>query len=115
MIRDPDLKLAFVHVPRTGGTSIRAALRKEWPSIVGAGSHSFTLLHQTAGVAQEQTHDWGQYFSFAVVRNPWDRMISMWSAATDGEMPLGEFLRFLRRPGPAHQFMQPQTVFVLGD
>lgn len=68
------LSIAFVHVPRTAGTSIGAWLMSQAPNI----PHWFD--HPT--LAQiKQSHD--VKFSFAVVRNPWERMVSMYHHITN--------------------------------
>ncbi|MCP4125820.1 MAG: sulfotransferase family protein [Gammaproteobacteria bacterium] len=61
-------RFIFVHVPKTGGTSIEAALGLTGPR------------HNTA--RQYRAHDpwlWGQYFTFGFVRNPWDRLVSFYT------------------------------------
>lgn len=55
----------FIHVPKTGGTSIRTAL--------GMGSMPY---HITARDMRQIHPDSCNKFSFAFVRNPWDRLVS---------------------------------------
>lgn len=72
---DHERKLIFVHVARTGGTSIESALvGNNWWKIEPATKH--------LSARQMRTHYgeeiWSGYKKFSVVRNPWDRVISMW-------------------------------------
>lgn len=64
-------KLIFIHIPRTGGTSIEAELGV---SISRDDKHKpASLIYQELG---EQR--WKEYFKFTFVRNPWDRMVSIY-------------------------------------
>ena len=56
----------FVHVPKSGGTSIGTWL----------GGTQF-IGHPTLETLKEHAEDRDQ-FTFAVVRNPWDRAVSGW-------------------------------------
>ena len=61
-------KFIFIHVPRTGGTSIEKLL-----DLSGA-------RHNTARQYRDHNPEaWLHYFSFAFVRNPWDRMLSFFT------------------------------------
>jgi len=58
----------FIHVPKTGGVSVRKAL--EPYSYIGVdGEHTPIKAAQFAPYV-------GKYFSFCFVRNPWDRFVS---------------------------------------
>jgi hypothetical protein len=66
-----ELKCIFVHVQKTGGSSIRHALQM---AQFDAHKHRFAAeLRALYGEAA-----WGQYYKFAFVRNPWDRLVSWW-------------------------------------
>lgn len=61
----------FVHVPKTGGTSIERALRESPEQVVGG--------HTTAlGFRKAFPREFAEYFTFALVRHPLDRFLSAW-------------------------------------
>jgi len=62
MVVNRENKFIFVHVFRTGGSSIEQAL---------GGSNT-----QKKHASLESIPDWQDYFSFGIVRNPWDRLVS---------------------------------------
>ncbi len=63
--------LIFIHIPRTGGTSIEAALGFQ----LGNDEKHLTAkdLQRRVGEAA-----WKNAFVFSFVRNPWDRIISLY-------------------------------------
>ncbi|MCA9055782.1 MAG: hypothetical protein KDA75_18225, partial [Planctomycetaceae bacterium] len=66
---DHQRKLLFIHIARTGGTSIEAALVGcDWWDI------DPETKHLSASQAKQIYGDeiWSTYTKFAVVRNPWD-------------------------------------------
>lgn len=66
-------KCIFIHVPRTGGSSIeKAIVGQNWWSIEKATKHLTALQAK-----QVYSECWDEYFKFAFVRNPWDRCISL--------------------------------------
>jgi len=66
LIINHDKKFIFIHVPKTGGCSIKAVLHGE---LERHGSH------RTIRNLHFNTDD---YFKFGFVRNPWDRMCSLY-------------------------------------
>lgn len=69
-------KLVFIHIPRTGGTSVEIALAgKDWWLIDADTKHLSASM--TKKILGEER--WAEYFKFSIVRNPWDRIISMYA------------------------------------
>ncbi len=67
----PHLKAIFVHVPKTGGTSIERTLRESPEQVVGG--------HTTAlGYRKKFPDEFAEFFTFAVVRHPATRFLSAW-------------------------------------
>ena len=56
----------FVHIPKTGGTSVYNALQ----------STKLHRSHERAVVLRSSYIDWNSHFSFTIIRNPWDRAVS---------------------------------------
>lgn len=73
---DHTRKLIFIHIARTGGTSIEKALTgKDWWVIEPRTKH--ISAKQARKIYGEDV--WRSYTKFSVVRNPWDRITSMWA------------------------------------
>lgn len=121
---DHTRKLIFIHIARTGGSSIEHALVKEdWFQIDPKTKHiSASQARQLYGEAA-----WNEYRKFAVVRNPWDRLVSMWAtkwwhqaAGIDPDCQFSTFIRHLK-PHPYerydslfyHQILDEELDFVL--
>ena len=74
----PDKKIIFIHIPRTGGTSVE----KYFNFKTSTDWKIKTAQHLT--LAEYDNHyDLDKYFKFTIVRNPWDRLVSwyLWSYA----------------------------------
>jgi len=65
-------KIIFVHAPRTSGTSIEK-------SILNGKLVPDSMKHLRASQFQKMFQkDWDKFYKFTIVRNPWDRVISMY-------------------------------------
>lgn len=73
-------KFVFIHIPKTGGTSLEWMLRDQ--GIVRQGEpnfHSIYFKHISAVQMQIMLgEEYGEYFKFAMIRNPWDWLVSMY-------------------------------------
>ncbi len=83
-------KLLFVHIQKTGGTSITKLIIEnfgDWQVIGRKHSRmSFTKLKRD------------ELFSFTFVRNPWDRMVSWYNMIINGSMRIPWHI-YVRREG----------------
>lgn len=76
MLVSKSVKFIFVHVQKTAGLSIEAVLRQQFPDVRtwhGRHGHAIDAI-QEAGLVR-----WREHYSFAFVRNPWDRFVSWYS------------------------------------
>jgi chondroitin 4-sulfotransferase 11 len=67
-------KLVFIHIQKTGGSTVSRLLKENIPDIRGVGAR-----HQFAIQGMKELEGWDDYFKFAFVRNPWDRLVSWYS------------------------------------
>ena len=79
-------KFIFVHIPRTGGTSTREVL-KNYGGVRYISHEKLSDLkrvkldHQkekAAGIENLNLEDTKDYFKWTRVRNPWDRLVSIY-------------------------------------
>lgn len=65
----------FVPIPRTGSTTLRNVLGIDewrWPQFHRSGGHQTALFYRDFFTEEV----WAEIFTFTIVRNPWDRMLS---------------------------------------
>jgi len=103
---DHGRELIFIHISRTAGTSIEyACTLNDWWNI------EYKTKHLTCSQAHKQYPQyWTDYTTFSVVRNPYDRVMSMFACgvwakssglrATDFGSYLVYFKHFVRYFGP---------------
>ena len=58
-------KILFIHINKTGGTSVEKALN--------IPPNHITALEKIKEIGQQR---WDESFSFSIVRNPWDKVVS---------------------------------------
>lgn len=128
MFLSPRHRILFVHIAKTGGTSIRSALRRlHWTdpyAIPITLVNELTRLlkyktgakfprHAKAIAAYENIGEpfWSRLFKFTFVRNPWDLQVSSWhhlqrvsAAPTDQFETFEDFLRYKFDPDRPWQY-----------
>lgn len=71
----------FVHVPKTGGTSIARRMQAQGVWAGHCGGHCVAFKAKAKlGV------EWGERFSFGFIRNPWGRAFSIYNDWMRGEL-----------------------------
>lgn len=90
MIYHPEKKYLFVHIQKTGGTSISEALIKH------AGARFVSPAHLPLQGLEFSSQ---RPFIFAAVRNPWDRLVS-WYEMMKRKKIHNDFSKYLLEPNP---------------
>jgi hypothetical protein len=65
--------IEFIHIPKTGGTTILSHL-----STLDSNKFDVDRLHRTALQYSAIDNDFESKFTFSVVRNPYQRLVSLW-------------------------------------
>lgn len=101
-------KAIFIHVPKTAGMSMRTYFGRrgfrgvEYHAPDGTNDdETGVYINGTSWrIQRNYTKVWNNYFKFAFVRNPWDRMVSCWKNRAKS---YNDFDRFLADyPYPSH-------------
>lgn len=72
-------KCIFIHIPKTGGTTIENILRgNKTPESQGSTHRKIAFYKRT------YLSDFKSYYKFACVRNPWDRLVSAFFYMSSG-------------------------------
>lgn len=98
----------FVHIPKTGGTSVEHCLAP-YGTVLQGREHfgSIYYKHATAGSLQKMLGpgEYARYFTFAFVRNPWDWIVSQYAFSRGFSPPyvFGTPYRLSGRVKPEHR------------
>jgi hypothetical protein len=83
-------KVVFIHIQKTGGLTVDRLLNERIPDLRG-----LVARHAFARRGMEQLDEWNEYFKFAFVRNPWDRLVSWYSMVTTMPREGNELWRYV--------------------
>ena len=83
-------KVVFVHIQKTGGLTVDRLLNERIPDLRRIGAR-----HGFASLGMDELNDWDEYFKFAFVRNPWDRLVSWYSMVTTMPREGNELWRYV--------------------
>ena len=86
----------FVHIPKTGGKSVNRFFGMHWQNHKDLFRYSKELEPQV----------FASYFKFAIVRNPWDRMLSDYIFQTKKNIPGNEKLFVVDDAGHKRRFRE---------
>lgn len=95
MLINEQKKFIFIHVQKNAGISFENILLGEFP-----GTKTWHGRHGRVvdGLRDMDVAEWEEYFSFAFVRNPWDRMVSWYAMIETAKKELSLFKRFRKKP-----------------
>lgn len=134
-------KFIFIKSAKTAGTSIEAALSnycKDDDVVTPLGDFAFNRgdngewIHKSMNPGNFQQHDWGitiknkvepeiwdNYFKFSIARNPWERVVSLFTWKSRNDPALKPYKRFHHRLGfPFDELKETRKLFsdfVKGD
>lgn len=94
----PEGVAVFVEVPKTGSTACTLHLRKhKWFQNGSQGTipvtGAFPGRHSYPNAATRQLFDQTGVTAYGVVRNPWDRMASLWRSSAPGNTSFIDYMR----------------------
>lgn len=101
MLVSSDKKFIFIHVPKTGGTSLGEALSPYCCSLRAVARPNVRLNRDKHIDARElcaiiKPQIWSDYYKFTIVRNPWELMLSHYMFfRTKSKSKLGQLARKL--------------------
>jgi chondroitin 4-sulfotransferase 11 len=79
MLLSNEHKFFFMHIPKTGGTSIRNALNQLIQAPQPYTERDMERKHMSAFLLRDKIYDWDNLWKFTFIRNPYDRMVSYYT------------------------------------
>ena len=79
MLLSNEHKFFFMHIPKTGGTSIRNALNQLIQAPQPYTEKDMERKHMSAFLLRDKIYDWDNLWKFTFIRNPYDRMVSYYT------------------------------------
>ena len=97
MIISPKYKFVFIATPKTGSTTIHKTLLNcvKDKNLINESKVHLGSKHKSCPKLIEQYPQYKDYFKFAFVRNPWDRVVSWYSKKKDTNTISVSFKKFL--------------------
>ena len=99
----------YTHIPKTGGTSLfsrRSSLRNELDSVRFAHGHLRLVWLKV---------DISKYYKFTIVRNPWDRIVSLWLTRQSLNLTFGDYIFRILNRSESTYFNATQSYWVSDD
>jgi len=102
--------MTFLHIPKTGGQSVRDTLMKvKGAEIMPLGDKHINVKHPDIWTAEKHFGKLG--WTFCIVRNPYDRIVSMWGHFCRRVSYKGDFREFVTGYADYDTFMKPQATW----
>lgn len=102
--------VTFIHIPKTGGKSIR-----DWmlaipdAEIMPLNGNDIQIKHPDVWKTEEYFGELG--WTFCCVRNPYDRILSMWQHLKKTIKYKGDFTKFVMEDADYNTYMKPMSTW----
>lgn len=83
-------KWIFIHIPKTGGMTIRKSFGGRMIKRIEQNDPNVPPEQKAHSNVRQIRDEYKDYFTFTVVRNPWDRLVSYYSFLCQRKMLPGE-------------------------
>ena len=95
MIISKSKNYLFIHIPKTGGSSLRRELikNKSDEDLVFLDDNQHNKVPSIKKIYTENDINWKSTFKFAFVRNPWDRVVSYYLYQFKNKLSFKQFVK----------------------
>ena len=109
-IRLKNDNVTFIHIPKTGGKSIRDWMLK-FPDVelMPLNVREIQVKHPDIWRTREHFGELG--WTFCCVRNPYDRILSMWQHLKKTIRSKGDFTNFVMRDADYKTYLKPMSTW----